>query len=313
MEDKKWLGSDLVFDIDANEIPECIEKGKVIQIRFCKSCGFSTDQQELKKCPRCGSELSRFDHVDVECINMAKEQALRLVDILENDFGFTAIVAGFSGHRGFHIVAELDDEYGYMTSEDRRELASYIRLDEQQLRSIEEQLTKVSKKSVPLVPRISDGGLRRRIALALARYVDGEIKAYVLGLRPSLSFVEAQKAYKVFVDHFSEITRALPVYIDTKVTIDTAHLVRMLNSINGKTGWRVLEIKNLDFSSFELSPQGLGAEDSKIRIKFLTDIPEIFVIDRRFRFFRGDELVLEYPYASYFIFKEVAEALSIVR
>ncbi|MEM4848934.1 MAG: hypothetical protein QXM55_04790, partial [Ignisphaera sp.] len=91
MDEKKWLGSDLVFDIDANDILECVESGKTIQIRFCKKCRYTVSKQDIKTCPNCGLELARFDHIDKYCIDMAKNQALKLVDILRNDFGFTNI------------------------------------------------------------------------------------------------------------------------------------------------------------------------------------------------------------------------------
>lgn len=313
MDEKKWMGSDLIFDIDANEIPECIEKKGVIQIKFCSKCGYTTEEQDIKVCPNCGAELSRFDHVDTECINIAKDHAIKLIDVLEEDLGFTSITAAFSGHRGFHIFVELDDEYKFMSSDDRREIVSYIRLDEQQIRYLVDQFTMSSKKLALLPPRVADGGIRRRIALALAKYVDNDTKAYILGLKPALNFSEAQKACKALAEHINDITKAVSIAIDAKVTIDITHLVRAPNSINGKTGWRVAHVKNLDFSDFEFTLEELSASDSKIKIKFLVGIPSINVIDTKFHFSRGDEVVLDYPYASYFIFKEVASIVSIVR
>ncbi|MEM4848094.1 MAG: DNA primase small subunit domain-containing protein, partial [Ignisphaera sp.] len=223
------------------------------------------------------------------------------------------IFAAFSGHRGFHVVVELDEYNRYMSADDRREIVSYIKLDEQQIKYLLDRFTRTSRKSVLLPPRVTDGGIRRRIAFALTRYVDGDIKAYVQGLKPSISFVEAQKALKVLVDHIEDIMRLVSINVDAKVTIDTTHLVRVPNSINGKTGWRVIKIEDLDFNSFELNPEELSASDVKIKIKMFIDIPEITVIDTKFKFSKGDEVVLEYPYASYFIFKEVAIALDVAR
>jgi DNA primase small subunit len=64
MDEKKWLGSDLVFDIDANDVPECLEENNVITFRFCRACGYVTNDN-LKHCPRCNSELQKFEHVNV--------------------------------------------------------------------------------------------------------------------------------------------------------------------------------------------------------------------------------------------------------
>jgi len=313
MDEKKWLGSDLVFDIDSNDIPECIENNMVIQQRFCKKCGYKVDQQDVKTCPNCGSELARFEHVEPRCIDMAKEHAMKLMDILEQDFGFTNISIAFSGHRGFHIVVELDEESRYMTTDDRREIVSYIKLDEQQINYIVENFFKGFKKAAPLPPRITDSSIRRRIALALMKYVEGDVKAYIMGLKPAISFIEAQKACSILLEHINEISRTMSIAIDPKVTIDTTHLVRIPNSINGKTGWIVFSIRNLDLNDFEFSPEVVKASNDKLKIKFITSIPRVTVIDTQFEFSKGDEVVLEYPYASYFVFKEVAIAISIVR
>ncbi|MEM1525468.1 MAG: DNA primase small subunit domain-containing protein [Ignisphaera sp.] len=313
MDEKKWLGSDLAFDIDANEILECIESRKTLQMRFCKKCGYTVNQQDIKVCPSCGLELTKFDHVDVQCINMAKNQALKLADILRNDFGFTNISVAFSGHRGFHVVVELDEFHRYMSTDDRREIVSYIKLGEQQTKYLLDKFTRISKKSLLLPPRVTDGGIRRRIALALTKYVEGDIKAYIQGLKPSINFVEAQKAYKALLDHMNDILKSVSIDIDAKVTIDTTHLIRAPNSINGKTGWRVIKIEDLNFDSFELSSEELSASNARIRIKMLINVPEIMVIDTKFKFSKGDEVVLDYPYASYFVFKEIATVLGIVR
>lgn len=313
MDEKKWLGSDLVFDIDANEIYECIEKGMVVQLRFCKKCGYVVDQQEVKTCPNCGSELSRFEHVEPECIAMAKNNAAKLIDILEQDFGFTNIYTAFSGNRGFHIVVELDEDYRYMSSDERREIVSYIKLDEQQINYVIKNLVKGLKKAVPLIPRITDGGIRRRIALVLANYVEKDVKAYIMELRSTISYTEARKAYAILLEHIADISKALSIAIDPKVTIDISHLVRMPNSINGKTGWIAVFIKNNDLSNFEFTSEIVKPIDTKLKIKFTVGIPKITIIDTQLKFSKGDEVVLEYPYASYFIFKEVAQVVSIMR
>lgn len=311
VDEKNWLGSDLIFDIDANEIPECLENQRYIQFRFCR-CGFTTDQQELKICPRCGYELKKFEHIDNECIKMAKRHVTKLMDVLKEDFGFTNVIVSFSGHRGFHVVVELDEEYRKMGSEDRREIVTYIKLDDDLVKHVLDKLAK-TRHYVVLPPKTIDGGLRRRIALSLINYVSDEIKAYILGLKHTLTFIEAQKAHSELMKNLNNVVRDIAVAIDTKVTIDVTHLVRVPNSVNGKTGWKAIHIKNMSIDAFELSSQELAISDAKIKIKFLARIPEITVIDSKFQFTKDDEVVLEYPYASYFIFKEIATAINIVR
>lgn len=315
MDEKKWMGSDLVFDIDADEIRQCRNSGKIMIIKFCRKCGYSSNSTEEKTCPKCGSELKKFEHIDVECIDIAREHMRMLIDVLEEDFGFKNITAAFSGHRGFHVVVELDERYRFLTSEERRGIVSYVRLDEQRVRYYADLFDKISKSKryVALPPRVTDGGLRRRIAFILMNYVDEDTKLYMLGLRSSISFLKARRAYEIFMEHINEILDLASIAIDSKVAIDITHLVRVPNSVNGKTGWRSVYIDNLDVDKFEFSPQELAISDAKIKVKFVIDLPELQVIDTRFSFSKGDEVVLDYPYASYFVFKEVAQALSIVR
>lgn len=315
MDEKKWLGSDLVFDIDANEIRECIEIKGAIQLRFCNKCGYTTTESEARICPYCSSELKKFDHISFKCINMAKDHIVKLLDILREDFGFKDIVIAFSGHRGFHMVVELNEDYRYLSSDERREIVSYIKLSEQYAKYFRDYLDKIVKQVqyIPLLPRVTDGGIRRRIALSLTRYVDDDIKSYILGLKRLLTFIEAQKAYNILIERIDNIIRDISIAIDSKVTIDITHLIRVPNSVNGKTGWRVIPIKNTDIKEFEIFAHDLAISDAKIKIKFLINLPEIEIIDTNLRFTKGDEAVLEYPYASYFIFKEVAIAINIVR
>lgn len=315
MDEKKWIGSDLVFDIDANEIIECRESNKYIQIKFCEKCGYSVQQINVKTCPQCGLELIKFEHVEPECIDTAKEHVIKLIDILENDFGFGNLFIAFSGHRGFHVVAELNEHYSLITADDRREIVSYIRIDEQQLKMLINQIIKKSKKHVMLPPRVVDGGIRRRIAMYLSKHLDEEIKSYVMGLRPAISFETAQKVYDYLMQHISDVVKVITVAIDTKVTIDITHLIRVPNSLNGKTGWKAVCINNADIYSFELAPHILSSADPtlKMKIKFLTTIPHITVIDREFKYRKGDEIILDYPYASYFLYKDLASVIDIIK
>lgn len=313
MDEKRWLGSDLVFDIDANEITECHKSGKHIQMKFCKKCGFYTQQIDAKLCPQCGTELNRFEHVEPECIVMAKEHATKLIDILENDMGFTKVSTVFSGHRGFHIIVELDEPYSLMSADDRREIVSYIRVDEYQAKAFVDQMVKKSKKYVVLPPRVNDGGIRRRIAMHIVKYVDEDAKEFIMGVKPITNFGTAQKVYEYLTQHIDDIVRAISVAIDAKVTVDITHLIRAPNSINGKTGWKTVQISNADLYAFELSPQILSASSVKLKIKTLANIPRITIVDEEFSFKRGDEVSLEYPYASYLVYKSLATVVSIVR
>ena len=105
MEDKGWLGSELLFDIDADHIKGC-------------------DKIELK----INGKVIAL--IKPSCIELAKEHELRLLDILKNDFGFSQseIRIQFSGNRGFHtIVRPKDKEWLLLEPHHRREIVDYIK------------------------------------------------------------------------------------------------------------------------------------------------------------------------------------------
>ena len=92
MEGKGWLGADLIFDLDADHIPE-------------------TEGMSYR-----------------EMLGVVKREAQRLVDdFLLNDFGFDEgdLTIAFSGGRGFHIYVRNRDVYT-LKSDERREIVSYI-------------------------------------------------------------------------------------------------------------------------------------------------------------------------------------------
>ncbi len=139
MEDKGWLGSELMFDIDVDHIRGC--DNIIIEIEENKTLNIVTEK----------------------CINLGKDHLLRLVDILVQDFGFSRseILIYFTGNRGFHVVVETGKEdWLKLNSKERRELIDYIK-------GIGLDLNRLfirSKRIKPTPPLPSDGGWRGRIA-----------------------------------------------------------------------------------------------------------------------------------------------------
>ena len=126
MDKKGWLGSDLVFDIDADHIPTSCNK---IHDEFrCVKCGFSGRGITPETCPCC--EASKFDTkiwaCDL-CIQSAREEADKLLEMLENDFGFSQneLRVFFSGHRGYHVHIE-NETVRSLDAMARKEIVDYV-------------------------------------------------------------------------------------------------------------------------------------------------------------------------------------------
>jgi len=147
MDEKGWAGSDLIFDIDADDVPGC-------------------DPLTIKVCfdDRC----DEADIVGSECMELAKKHEELLIDVLINDFGFNydEIEVNFSGNRGFHTrVHPRDKSWLMLDSTARREIVDYLKglgLDVRYL-----LLSSKRFKVVP--PSPNEGGWRRRIAKLISR------------------------------------------------------------------------------------------------------------------------------------------------
>jgi len=185
MEDKGWLGSELVFDIDSDHIEGC----EVIEL--------SIKDKSLSL-------------VKPQCIELAKEHELRLIDILKYEFGFSndEIRIQFSGNRGFHtIVRPKDKEWLLLEPHHRREIVDYIK-------GIGLDINRILPRS-------------KRIRLDLS-YVDG---GWLRRLKHENEVNE-------------EVINKLRVEIDEQVTQDISRLVRIPGSLNGKMGLPALIISS---------------------------------------------------------------------
>ncbi|WP_255149204.1 DNA primase small subunit PriS [Halorarius halobius] len=92
MSEKGWRASDLVFDLDADHLP-------------------AVD-------PEADSYA--------EMLETCKDALLRLLDFLENDFGFEDLTVVFSGGRGYHVHVR-DEGVRDLDREQRNEIVEYVR------------------------------------------------------------------------------------------------------------------------------------------------------------------------------------------
>ncbi|MDH5266748.1 MAG: hypothetical protein OEW62_03615, partial [Candidatus Bathyarchaeota archaeon] len=126
MKGKGWLGADLIFDIDADHIPTPC--GKVHDIWVCSNCGAVGRGMSPKECPTCREQKFNEKTWPCEvCLESAKVEAIKLIDMLTKDFGFSSgeLKVGFSGHRGYHVHVE-SEEVRALDSMARKEIVDYV-------------------------------------------------------------------------------------------------------------------------------------------------------------------------------------------
>ncbi|MCX8184685.1 MAG: DNA primase small subunit [Sulfolobales archaeon] len=183
---------------------------------------FDIDADKLPGCQTLA--LGRGVEVVTEkCIDIAREALRRLIYVLESHMGFSEdeLMIYFSGNRGFHVVVTVEDlEWLKLESRHRLELVDYLSGRGIDLKKL---LAKMSDKKLTLLPpKPEDGGWRSLLAL----YSSNEVS--------------------------DETIRNIAIPVDPLVTQDISRLIRIPNSINGKTGLAAKLVKISEVDNFKL-------------------------------------------------------------
>lgn len=269
MAEKKWLGADLIFDLDADHVQ--------------------------------GTEGLSYEQMLVR----VKEEMRRLLDeFLLGDFGFDAddLKIVFSGGRGYHVHI-ASPKVIRLSSHERREIVDYIvgtDLDMDWIfpKTVFETGAKFKDITMPghrrTMPRLDDGGWRTRMrkgmdallgelealpeeeARALLakmasesqaeigkKTVDGLYKDLFSGAagKRGLDRIRNDDAFEVFTekrhaDAFialagTRVKGRMKGETDEPVTSDIKRLIRLPNSLHGKTGFQVVPMTRDEFDDFD--------------------------------------------------------------
>jgi DNA primase small subunit len=274
MDKKGWIGSDLVFDIDADHIPTPCNK---IHDEFrCVKCSFEGRGITPESCPCC--EATKFETkiwaCDL-CIQSAREETAKLLHMLESDFGFSQdeLHVYFSGHRGYHVHVE-NESIRTLDAMARKEIVDYVTglgisiLD----KGLNEKRGKRGKRSPVKKFSLHDFGWNRRLKVGMQNFLlnatKEDLKAVGLknkvvldnkdaiikraineGRWESINGVSEQTWLKL-AEYIRETQSSK---IDTVVTTDIHRLIRMNGTLHGKTGLKKVEFpanKLQDFDPF---------------------------------------------------------------
>ncbi len=297
MEQKKWLGSNLIFDIDADHIPSCMG---VEQLYVCKKCGYNMRGFNISRCVNCGSEdVVEVELLPDECIKEAANEALKLYEVLRKDFGISDVKIYFSGNRGFHLHTNPPKELMIMSSEERREIVDYLKGAELDANRI--ILMSDKRRQNLIIPNPEDPGWRGRVGGVLYR-------EFNLDFKKNYTFKELKNLG--FRGSFEEFIEKAKIHVDEKVTIDIHRLVRIPGSLNGKTGLPVIEVKVGELKSFRISYR-LSPFKGKVEVKLLIPIKESNIMGYDLSGDRGDKIVVPQPIAIYLMLRSIAEPVGV--
>ena len=249
MDEKGWLESDLVFDLDADHLP-------------------GVDEEE-----------DSYASMLATC----KDALERLLAFLDDDFGFEEMTVVFSGGRGYHVHVR-DESVRGLDREQRREVVDFVRgigLDDvTQLTSVETVAGMGVKNPVEKRTLRTDGGWGRRVQrrlLALAdevREMDeaegverlrefdgiGEKGATTLYNATANNYDELRAGNLEAAGQYSRklaqllLDRAIleeGAPIDEPVTTDINRLIRLPGSLHGGSGLAVTRIERGDLAGFD--------------------------------------------------------------
>lgn len=250
MEEKSWLGADLVFDIDADHLGlTCMQSHTY---RVCPVHGLSESLEG--KCAECGSAMQEIEWVCENCLKAARAETSKLVSILMDDFGIpeSELEVSFSGNRGFHVTV-YSEAFRLLDSSARREIVSYLIGDgfNPRLHGIPSSEAgkrgRTSYEAFP-EPSLDSWGWRGRIIRRMYALItsDAGEELSLKGLRPEVvrkvrDAWSVEPSWNVAPPTFwsrlsSEAMSIEAVKIDPVVTTDIHRLMRMSGTLNGKTG-----------------------------------------------------------------------------
>jgi DNA primase small subunit len=246
MDEKGWLGAELIFDIDADSIPTLCKMRH--NWWYCQDCHKGGMGPKPSKCTKCkGVSVGQMHWSCGECLNATKDHVKRLVDFLTDDFGVPRgqISLYFSGNRGYHAHVQ-DERFNLADSSMRSEIANYIR-------GIGFNFKAMQDKTLS-IPRLGWG---RRASL----------------------FLSADSAAKKNQKTMEQMINANTALIDESVTTDIHRVFRMPGTLHGNSGLLKMKVKSLDGFDPQSHPVVLGDEAVAVQVNYS---PEFSLRGRKF-------------------------------
>jgi len=270
MQDKNWMGAELIFDLDSDHLPNA----------------------------------EKFNYI--QQLEMVKKEFLKLVDdFLLNDFGFEEkyIELYFSGGRGYHCHVKDPKIFG-IDSGERREIIDYITgRDLKDTLVFHEHATgrrSYGSKTFPSgktlrMPRPDDPGWRGRVSRGIIDMVN-EIKNSNDPIEKLKEYGVKQSDAEKLLDDLSEervkrikegqldqsktirkfflnsALRKTAVSMsagetDEPVTCDVKRLIRLPGSLHGKTGFKVEKISLDNLNEFDPLVDAIVLSDNLVKVE----------------------------------------------
>jgi DNA primase small subunit len=318
MSQKGWLGADLVFDIDADHISTSCNK--IHDIWICTSCNFEGKGITPDFCPVCGSKKFTVKTWPCEsCLDFAKEETKNLIDFLQRDFGFSTkeLFVYFSGHRGYHVHVEADSVKTLDTIA-RKEIADFIM-------GLGVTLSHKKKNNYNNID-LNTFGWQKRLRSGLQAFLSTAkkedlkkvgIKTYTALLKNKELIINrciqegrwnsikgvSNKTWEKLFQHIKKLESS---QIDTVVTTDTHRLIRVNNTLHGKTGFKKIEFPINHIDTFDPFKEATAFNGGIVKV-IVSDAPLFRIGDQMYGPYKNQIVNLTTAAAILLICKERAK------
>ncbi len=267
MQEKKWLGADLIFDIDGKDLNMPCVPSHTYSV--CANCGhISPPAPEEKKeysCEACGSKKAHNISIPCgKCIDGSKTQVKRLLEFLKGDLGMqqSNIHIYFSGNNGFHIHVS-NDECVALDPQARSDLVGYLAGAGLMAESV--GVRKGNAENLFLIKFPKSG-----LAYGWRRKVADKLKIDSSSIIKLKHIVEQKGGYTPFNVELNRLARDMGVRIDPQVTTDVHRVFRMPGTLNSKSG--LAKMKCDDLGSFDPFADACLLGDARVAIRVKTPV-----------------------------------------
>ena len=284
MQEKQWMGADLIFDLDADHLPNA-------------------------------NNMSYE-----EALRAVKEELEKLIDFLIEDFGFgeDELEIYFSGGRGYHCHVH-NKKVLDLGSQERREIVDYLTG-----RGLDfKEIIKEKRIGGEITIEIDmEGGWEKRIADAIIQFfedirkmekeeaikklmeIEGVGNKTAEDVYNSLTAERMRRIKAGLLDQATAIKKILKPLVkkvavslysqtDEPVTADIKRLIRLPGSLHGKTGFRVTKVNVDKIEEFEPLRDAVVFKDNKVKIKVEKPF-KIKMMDEEYDLKKGIAKVPEY-------------------
>ena len=271
IDQKGWIGSDLIFDIDGKDLHlECAQSHNLI---LCKDCSFIS-KGIISKCVGCnGTRLQIIDIPCTRCIKSLNVEVKKLIEILNDDFGIDgeSIFIYFSGNNGYHIHV-VDKNFYDASAKKRNAFVQYLMGKGYLIENlgIRKNTEGVSYTDITIRFSITRVGEEEFLIPCIYPF---RIIELMTSLSRNIIACRIQKittSRTLLIPHIFDLSAK----IDPNVTMDIHRIFRLAGSINSKSGLIKAFCKDLD--SFNPFVDACFIGDSNVEIEFKIKYQNIF-------------------------------------